>query len=250
MMKLDKDMELIDGMPILYIRSLNSIVCSDLHLGYEGVYASKGVFIPKANLKRIKVMLKEAIGRTGAENVIVVGDIKNEFSDVHIEEFNEFREFMNFLRDDMKIKKITLVKGNHDNFIDRFKETLNFDLHQQEVLIGNYLFFHGEEAPKSGKGKVLVMGHLHPAIAVYDSVGIKEKIRCFLYGKTLDKRRIIVLPAMNFFAEGIDVNQNEVSGVAPVFGKDAKMDLLRALCLGEGEILDFGEVKNLRIGRY
>lgn len=248
-MELTPDVELLDGLPVLYIKSLDAVVCSDLHLGYEGVHASRGTFIPKLNFKKIKETMKKALETSKAENVIVVGDIKNEFSDVHVEEFNEFREFVGFLRNEMKVKGISLIKGNHDNFIDRFRQAMRFDIYAQEAVLGDYVFFHGEELPKSKRGKVLIMGHLHPAIAVYNKVGVKEKLKCFLYGSVVDGRKIIVLPAMNYFAEGVDVNQQDLGGMAPVFKSMLYADGMRALCLGEGEILDFGgvgELKSLR----
>lgn len=245
-MRLTPDVELIDGLPLLYIKSLSAIVCSDLHLGYEGVMAGRGTFMPKANFREIKEMTRKAVETSGAENVIVVGDIKNEFSDVHVEEFNEFREFINFLREELRIKGISLIKGNHDNFIDRFKRPMRFEIYAQEAAIGDYLFFHGEELPKSKKGKMLVMGHLHPAIVVYNKVGTKEKLRCFLYGSVADGRKIVILPAMNYFAEGVDVNQQNLSRMAPVFERMLDIGEMRALCLGENEILDFGSVGELR----
>ncbi|MDE1873545.1 MAG: metallophosphoesterase [Candidatus Micrarchaeota archaeon] len=246
MMKLTDDIELGDGLPLMYIRSLDSIVCSDLHLGYEGVMASRGSFVPKLNFRRIRETMAKAVKAFGAKNVIVVGDIKNEFADVHVEEFNEFREFIKLLRQELRIQRIILIKGNHDNFIDRFRQALDFEIHAQEAPLGDYLFFHGEELPKSKEGKTLVMGHLHPAIGVYNKVGVKEKIRCFLYGKLPDGRKIIILPAMNYFAEGVDVNQERVGGMAPIFERMLDIDGMRALCLGEGEILDFGKVGELR----
>ncbi len=245
-MKLTSDVDLIDGLPMLYIKSLSAIVCSDLHLGYEGVMASRGTFMPKANLKKVKEMVKKAVAKSHAKNVIVVGDIKNEFSDVHVEEFNEFREFVGFLRKDLKIKKIVLVKGNHDNFIDRFKQAMKFDIHAQEALVGKYLFFHGEELPKNKAGNLLVMGHVHPSIAIYSKLGIREKMRCFLYGKMSDGRKIIILPAMNYFAEGVDVNQEDLRKMSPIFEDMLDINGMRALCIGEGEILDFGKVGELK----
>lgn len=247
-MKLDSDMELVEGLPVLYIKSLNAVVCADLHLGYEGMYASKGTFMPKVNFKRMKESLMEAISKTKAENIIVDGDIKNEFSEVHVEEFNEFREFVIFLRDEMGVKGIRLIKGNHDNFIDRFKQPLDFEIDTQEALIGRYLFFHGEETPKSAEGEVLVMGHLHPALALRDKIGVKEKLSCFLYGKMNDGRKIIILPAMSYFAKGVDVSHCNVGEMAPVFKRMADVNKLRALCIGEGEILDFGQVGKIKKG--
>jgi len=245
-MRISEGIEIVEGLPVLYIKSLSAIVCTDLHLGYEGVMADRGTFLPKANLRNAKAILKKAVERTGAERVIVDGDIKNEFSRVHVEEFNEFREFVEYLRGELKVKRITLIKGNHDNFIDQLSKPLKIEVHGQEALISEFLFFHGEELPRSKEGRILIMGHVHPAITLYDSLGIKEKLRCFLYGRMKDGREIVVVPAMNYFAEGVGVNVEDVSEMSPVFEKMLDVDQMTALCVGEGETLDFGKIKDLR----
>lgn len=245
-MILDKDVEILDGLPVLHIKSLSALACSDLHLGYEGVSAGRGAFVPKINLRKIRETLDVALDRSRAKNVIIVGDIKNEFSEVHVEEFNEFREFMKFLKEEKGVSGVTLIKGNHDNFIDRFKVPFGFEMHRQEALIGKYLFFHGEELPASKGGETLIMGHLHPSVAVFNKLGVKEKIRCFLYGKLRDGRRLVVLPAMNYFAAGVEVNMGDAGDVAPIFKGMLDIDGMRALCVGEDETLDFGKVLELR----
>ncbi len=245
-MRLTDDLELVDGLPVMHIKSLSALACADLHLGYEGVMASRGGFLPKINLKQIQDKLRSAARKTGAENVIVDGDIKNEFGEVHVEEFNEFREFMRFLTEELQMKKLFLIKGNHDNFIDRLRQALGFELYRQEATIGDYVFFHGEELPASRSRKTLVMGHLHPAIAVYNKVGVKEKLPCFLSGRMNDGRSIVVLPAMNCFAGGVEVNHDDPGDLAPVFNKLLDVDGMRAYCFGEGETYDFGRVGELR----
>jgi len=237
--------EILDGMPILYIKELSALVCSDLHLGYEGVMSKNGIFLPKVNLKNIEEMLSKAIYEKKPNMVIIDGDIKNEFSEVHTEEFNELHDFVDFLRE-KKVKEIVLVKGNHDNFVDRLKAPFDIKVYQQEALIGDYLFFHGEELPKSKSGKLLVMGHIHPAIVLYNKLGIREKLKCFLYGSVKDGRKIIILPAMNYFAEGIGVNAESVRGMAPVLMDMLDIDEMNALCIGSAETLDFGRIKELR----
>lgn len=248
-MKLNKDFEMVDGLPILYVKSLNAIICSDLHLGYEGVMADKGTFLPKVNLKRIKKFLKEAVKQTGATRIIIDGDIKNEFSQVHLEEFNEFKELVDYLRDDLKLEKITLVKGNHDNFVDRVRPGLGIEIFGEEALINNILFFHGEGLPKAKSYGALIMGHVHPAITIGNSLGKREKLHCFLYGKTNKKSDIVVLPAMNYFAEGVGVNREDISVMAPVFKTIADVRKMHAFVIGEGETLDFGTIGELSMIR-
>ncbi|MDE1824745.1 MAG: metallophosphoesterase, partial [Candidatus Micrarchaeota archaeon] len=242
--------EALEGLPVLYIEELSAIVCSDLHLGYEGVMADRGTFLPKVNLRNIKKTIKKAIEMTNAERIIIDGDIKNEFSNVHVEEFNEFYEFTKFLREELKLKQIDLIKGNHDNFIDRYEKSSNIKLYRQEASMNGFLFFHGEELPHDKEARFLVMGHLHPAIGVYNKLGIKEKLKCFLYGKMEDGREIVILPAMNYFAEGVDVAMRDLGENSPIFAKMLDVGGMEAICIGEDELLDFGKVSEIAaIGR-
>lgn len=246
-MRICEGIEILDGLPFLYIKKLSAIAGSDLHLGYEGVMADKGIFIPKANLRNIKKMVKKAVEKSNADTMIINGDIKNEFSKVHVEEFNEFHDFAKFIKEELGMKKIILIKGNHDNFIDRLKGPLGFEMHRQEALFEDILFFHGEELPHNKAGKLLVMGHVHPSIGVYNRIGVKEKLRCFLYGSLSDKRKVIILPALNYFASGVDVNlEKDMNGLSPIFDNKLDINKMRTLCIGEGETLDFGEVGDLR----
>lgn len=245
-MRLDEDIELLDGLPVIFIRSIDSLVIADPHLGYEGVMAKKGVLIPKVNLKHICAILEKAIKITGAKKLIVDGDIKNEFSDVDVEEFNELQDFINFGKE--KGISLILIKGNHDNFVERYKEPFKLVIHRQEADMGGYLFFHGEELPLgvNKETKMLVMGHEHPAIAIFNGVGKKEKLRCFLYGEFKGKR-LLVLPAINYFASGTDINAVPVEELlAPIF-KDIDVDCMHAIAIGYGSTIDFGAISGLRL---
>lgn len=242
-MELYKGAYVVDGMPILFIKKLDALVCSDLHLGYEGVMADRGIFLPKTNLTKIKGMLKRGIGLTGAKRLIIDGDIKNEFSKVHMEEFNEFRELVSFLKG-LGIEELHLVKGNHDNFIDRFEKPFGIRIYRQEFLLDGVLFFHGEELPASREGSLLVMGHLHPAVGIFNKLGVKERVKCFLYGRMEDGREIIILPAMNYFSEGIEVNISDI-GDTPVFRDMLDLMDMDVVGIDYTEAVRFGSVRDL-----
>ncbi len=239
---LNKDVELIEGLPLAYIKSLNAFVCADLHLGYEGVMADRGIFLPKVNLAKIKQTLEKAYSKEKASTIIVDGDIKNEFSDVHLEEFNEFKEFVDFTRS-IGIRRVVLIKGNHDNFIDKYKEPFKVEIYKQEALFGAYTIFHGEEAPRL-VGEFYIMGHVHPAIGVFNRAGSKEKLKCFLYGK-INGKPLLILPAMNYYVENVEVNTEDMSELSPVFNKMVDVYNMHAYCIGVEETLDFGTINNL-----
>ncbi|EQD48778.1 hypothetical protein B2A_07862 [mine drainage metagenome] len=244
-MMLEENIELIDGKPIAYLKDLKALAISDLHLGYEGMMSKEGVLIPPVNLKRILESIEESMSNRDVKSLIIDGDIKNEFSTVGQAEFNELYDLIMFSRS--KKLELILIKGNHDNFVERYKEPFKLKVHRQEARIGRYLFFHGEEMPISiERGvEVLVMGHEHPAVGIYDSIGKQEKLKCFLYGK-YKRRKLLVLPASNFFAGGTAVNiEPKENLLAPIFGR-VDIDKMHAIVLGYGSTIDFGTVKALR----
>ena len=243
-MMLTEEIELPDGLPVAHIRSLSSIAISDLHLGYEGMMARNGVLSPKINLLKIKKTISKALDVTGADRVIVDGDIKNEFSNVDVEEFNELYDFITYVKGTGA--DLVLIKGNHDNFVERYGKSFGLKIYRQEAAIDDYLFFHGEEMPiNSSNAKTLVMGHEHPAIGVYNKSGRKEKLKCFLYGKYM-RYNLLVLPAMNYFSTGTEVNMEPKSDLlAPIF-KKLDVDSMRAIAIGYGSTEDFGKVGKLR----
>lgn len=244
-MELNNDITLIDGLPIAFIKSLNALVISDLHLGYESMNAKNGMLLPHVNLDNIKRELSSALKSTDAVTLIVTGDIKNEFSNVDIAEFNELYEFMKFAKE--KHVEIVLIKGNHDNFIERYKEPFKLKIYEQEARIGNYLFFHGEQLPAENERnpELLVMGHEHPSITVYSKSGKQERLKCFLYGK-YKKIPLLVMPTINYFMSGTSVNVEPKSNLlSPIF-KYADIDRMRAIAVGFGSTMDFGAVKELR----
>ncbi len=244
-MQLNDDVELVDGLPAVFIRSLNSIVIADPHLGYEGVMAKKGMLIPKVNLSHLLKMLDACIKKTGAGRLIIDGDIKNEFSTVETDELNELIELLQFVKE--KGIKLTIVKGNHDNFVERYKDPFKLEIHRQEFAENGYLFFHGENLPiKSSKTKFMVMGHEHPSIAVFNKAGRKEKLRCFLYGN-LYRKKLLVIPASNYFASGTEINLYPKDDLlSPVF-KKTDVDIMHAIAIGYGSTINFGRIKELRM---
>lgn len=244
-MILDKDVELLEGLAIAYIKSIDSMVVSDIHLGYESRMAKSGVFIPKANLNKILGDFEKGLERTKAGSIIVVGDIKNDFSNVEQDEFNELYDLIKFCND--KKVELVLIKGNHDNFIDRYKESFRLKTHVGQAEIGDYLFFHGDKMPRipNKAPRMLISGHEHPSIGIVNGAGRSERLRCFLFGE-YKRIKLLVLPAISYFATGSDVNVHPESRLLSPVLKKAGIDSMHAIAIGYGSTLDFGTIGNLR----
>ena len=233
------DIEIIQCYPAIYIKSLDAIVIADLHLGYEGIMAEHGIYIPKIQFKREKETIERIIEIKNADRIIINGDVKHEFSETSYHEFKEVGEMFSFLK--KNFKAIDVVKGNHDNFIIRITKKFEIPLHE-ELEIGEYLFIHGHQLPTKTEDKFIITAHEHPAIAIFDEAGVKEKFKCFLIGK-----KMLVLPAFSYLAQGSEVNIIPKSELlSPVLRKE-NVDEFDVIGITEIGCLNFGKLKNLRI---
>ena len=156
----------------LWIPEMKAVVIADVHLGYEsGVFDEP--FYPKMQFREVAERMERLMKRYEPARVIINGDLKHEFSKTPYPEFSEVRDFL----DIMDGARITLVRGNHDNFIvgylrKRGVEVLDF------LETDRFLFMHGHEERESEKMKIV--GHEHPVIRIRDSIGGSARFPCFL----------------------------------------------------------------------
>ncbi len=248
-MIIGKDMEAVDGLPVLYLASLKALVISDLHLGYEGGLAKSGIMIPKANLQSVIAIINKALEGRHVERVIVVGDIKNDFSGVINEELRELREIVDVLK--KRGVALEMVKGNHDNFIESYSNALGIRVYHEQLISGDYLFAHGDKelAKSDATFSTVIMGHEHPSIGIRSRVGTVERLRCFLKGSVSYGRRkvsLLVLPAIGYFETGSDINLHRKGRLLSPILKRANVEDMEVIAVGFGSTLAFGRIKELR----
>ncbi len=248
-MKLFDRFEIIDNFPALYIDDLSTIVVSDLHLGLESLMADSGMFMPKFQLSEMKEDLSNMIAERDVEKLIVCGDIKHEFSETSYGERKEVEELMEFLGE--LVEDIYLVKGNHDNYlIYPVKGYEDVEL-QETFVLEDVCFAHGHEKDERMRGldvNYLIIGHEHPALSLKDDIGVKEKIRCFLYGEMEDDKKLIVMPAFSELAQGSDMNNvREQELLSPVLKDMVDLDNMKAVGVDkEAGLFEFPELGELR----
>lgn len=191
----------------VYFPEIKTLAIADLHLGYEEEMSRKGISLPFSQYPAIEKAIKEMVRECKPEKIIIVGDLKHDFSHAGRQEFREIERLFYFLNTE-KIEVI-IVKGNHDNFLQNISEkhkvrTVDY------LIIGNFLFLHGDRTLKTLKIRkgfdTVVMGHEHPCISLIDELGVKQKFRCLLTGK-FEGRKLIVLPALSIYAGGTEVNE-------------------------------------------
>ena len=227
------------------------LVLGDLHIGYEHMLRNQGIMIPlnqiKQDLKDIrKIINKIKKQKHSVEKIIILGDLKHHFGFQYNEKF-DVRDFLKHLEDIEGIKKVILLKGNHERIeLDKRKYK---DYHLEKGI----LFIHGDKFnEKLSKEKIslIVMGHLHPALLLSDTPGIKsEKFKCYLTGKW-KRKNVIILPSFFSSIEGTDIrnsedkpigeNRKEFSMIPKEKIKDFEVHLI-----GKKDIYNFGKLKDI-----
>lgn len=240
------DYETVDSLPALYDPENDLLVIADLHLGLEKTMTSKGNYVPPSQLDDLKDDLRDAKSETGASRILVDGDLKNQFRTSY-SETEEIEEFLSFLN--AEFDEVIVVEGNHDTMIESTLESSGVNLKEYHLEDGK-LYIHGHEP--LGKYELedfstVIIGHEHPAIALEDEIGVREKIPVLLYGGMDDGRDIIVMPAFSRIANGTAVN--EIPGeelLSPVLKQNAEKGDLKAVGISrEAGLFEFPELRHL-----
>ena len=236
----------IGSQPALYNTELDILVIGDLHLGLEGSMTSKGSYVPKFQLEDIKDEIQHLQDETEASRILVNGDLKNQYSTSYTEK-QELDEFLKFLQE--TFEEVILIKGNHDTILDNTAEKYGLEL-REHYLEDKVLFTHGHMKMDNFKNfefDTIVIGHEHPALALTDDVGVKEKVACVLYGETKDGKNLIVLPAYSKISNGSEVNNMPRSEfLSPILRENGIGNLRATVLSREGGVFEFPELSKIK----
>ena len=167
-------------------RSARTLLVADLHLGKEHASSAAGIGDPGAVLDESLNRLTRCIATTGAERVIVVGDLlhtKTGTTPELIERVAAWRANIS--------ASIEIVPGNHDHNIAEIAANWRLRLHPAELYEGPFRIVH---EPDAGMAEHYTWaGHLHPAVAL-SAGGDSVRLPCFRIGT-----KVAVLPAFSVF---------------------------------------------------
>lgn len=210
-----------------------ALVIADYHAGIEDAFRRDGVEIRSQAPER-RDRVRSLVDRTGAERVVVLGDLGNHIGEPTGAELEELMDLEHALEG----VEVTLVPGNHDG---RLGEVLDLDIVDGDgVRFGDVGFVHGHSWPSETvlEADVLAMGHEHPTVRLVDEVGGSRIERVWLRGpldgEPFEARglaeapgdidgELIVFPAFNELVGGTWVNVDEQEFLSP-FLPDASPD--------------------------
>jgi putative SbcD/Mre11-related phosphoesterase len=190
--------------PAILLEKEGLLVAADLHIGLEDESEEKGIHIPAPILPTIiKHVITPAI-ELGCSGVILLGDVKHEFAKVTGAEWFGVKKLISKLRE--RNLKVEVVRGNHDNYIIKILKELDVPLHDPYLELSGIILTHGHKTLIEKGGKIVIMGHEHPAITLKDDVGIKHKFKAFIDLQT-SGGRYLVLPSVSPLAYGSEFNE-------------------------------------------
>jgi putative SbcD/Mre11-related phosphoesterase len=215
----------------LYLRNEGMVVVADLHIGYESALEADGIHIPRVQTASIRDSLMSIVDRYNPETVMVLGDLKHEFSRNLNQELKDVRHILELLWSQVKVM---LVKGNHDNYLENITSKMNIEVVESYQADG-LTFVHGHNPCSE---RPLVMAHEHPSVKIVDRVGAYLKLPCFVH---LQTERILVLPAFSPLASGTDL-----TGVSP---SECLSPILREADISKGEVYACSDIGILPLGK-
>ena len=232
-MNLTKEIEIVD---LALLINKNTLVISDIHLGYEEALIHQGYLIPRHQYKDILERLNNILNKTKPKTIIINGDLKHQFGSILNQEYKDSINFLSYL---INKYKVILIKGNHDKILNVIAEKVNLKT-QLFYNKGNIYIFHGDFIPKDlffANSKIIIIGHDHPAISLEKNKRF-EKYKCFIKGKYKNKL-LIVQPSFNTLTIGTNILKEKMQNPLIRNIKDFEVIII------EDKAYKFGKVKNL-----
>jgi len=215
-------LEFLSQGPALVVEdTMRVLVIADLHIGIESEFERKGVHIPsqtRGRFQRVIACIEEA----KADLLLLLGDVKHNVPLTSRQEYREMPAILDAFRAKIPLK---VTPGNHDGGLDRF-------LREGELLpmrgapIDGVWYAHGHTYPDPAcAGGLLVVGHHHPMVSLYDEVGCALHDRAYLLGDVdgeclkLEKgrgdTRVLFVPSFNELS-GFDLLRLKDSNLGPL----------------------------------
>lgn len=229
-MKIHKGIEIVD----LALKHGDVLILGDLQLGYEDYLNKKGVMVPRFQTEDVLGRIRNILERANIKKIVFNGDIKHHFGSISPQEWDSITRLMEDLVDKYEV---IIVKGNHDVLLGpvlkRFGNKINF---VDCYAVGDLFITHGDKIMPN-LGKIIVIGHEHPAVSFGERPG--EKYKCFLKGKW-NGHHLIVMPSFNMLTVGSDIKREKY--LSPYLkGNLNNFEIF----VVEDKTYSFGKVKNL-----
>jgi DNA ligase-associated metallophosphoesterase len=174
----------------LWYAAERTLFVADVHWGKAAAFRAARVPVPMGTTSRDLARLSTAIQGTGAEHLVVLGDLLHARAGRHDETLRTIAEW----REQHAMLRITLVRGNHDQHAGDPPRELGIECTDEPLVVGPFVGVH--EPHERTDGYVLG-GHLHPNVTVRGRGRQSLRLPAFVFGPQRG-----VLPAFSSFTGG------------------------------------------------
>jgi DNA ligase-associated metallophosphoesterase len=176
-----------------YWPSRGALLVADFHLGKAASFRSAGIPLPSGTTRDNVVRLDRAIAKTGAKEVVFLGDFLHSAQGRVPATFAAFAAW----REQRAAVTMTMVRGNHDRKAGDPPPEWRMRCVEEGEAAAPFVFNHHPGPSRAGYA---LSGHIHPAVRLSAAGEKSLRLPCFWFGA-----RYGVLPAFGAFTGNADV---------------------------------------------
>lgn len=145
---------------------------ADVHLGKDAAFRAWSVPVPSGPQRAALDRLGRLVERTGAQRLVVLGDLWHARAGRTIEAVSEFARW----RSAHPALEVWLIEGNHDRRSGPPAEAEGVIVLPENTRLGPFLLAHH---PPEDLETASLCGHLHPSVAAVGRGRARERFPCF-----------------------------------------------------------------------
>jgi len=165
-----------------------ALVVADMHWGKAAAFRAAGIPIPGGATRQDLDRLDQAVARTGARRLIVLGDLFHaKAGRIATRTLADLRRW----REERDTLEIQLARGNHDRHAGDPPADLRVNCVDAPAFLPPFVLRHQPAPAEQG---YTLAGHVHPGIVLAGPGLFRERLPCFVVGEN-----VAVLPAFGSF---------------------------------------------------
>ncbi len=166
-----------------------TLFIADTHFGKGAAFRKAGIPVPAGSTEGTLAKIAGMIRNTNSTRLCILGDMFHARSSLAKDVCQSIDEFMN----EFSQVKMLLVRGNHDSRLCKLPANWPIEIVEPGFMIERVALAHQPaEVPRAAK--LLLCGHIHPAIRLPSRTDSFGKIPCFWHS-----RGCMVVPAIGEF---------------------------------------------------
>ncbi len=245
MIEIENGIYIEGDIPAIYLKCINTAIISDVHIGYEEEMARKGIFLPRVQKKKFLDIVNKIIKEFNTYNIIVNGDLKHIFNGLGKQEKEDLTSALSQIKD-LGVK-LTLIRGNHDNYISLVTDKFDIEIRDELEVGGNIIIFHGHKEVEPKENTIYIIGHEHPRISLRDKLGFSRKLQAFLIVPLKNGSKVLILPSIGSYQAGNDISLIHNNYMSPIVRNYGILEEARPYVIIEGEgIMEFPKLELLK----